>query len=78
MTVKFEHADEDEDARHVSEQAERLLAALPYDPDDALHLMMLVVAGLIADSPREDRIGKIQELRQILKDFLGVEGSALQ
>ena len=29
MTVKFEHADEDEDARHVSEQAERLLAALP-------------------------------------------------
>jgi hypothetical protein len=78
MTVKFEHADEDEDARHVAEQAERLLDALPYDPDDALHLMMLVVAGLIADSPREDRIGKIQELRQILKDFLGVEGSALQ
>ena len=78
MAMKFKHADDDVNARHVAEQAERLLDALPYDKDDALRLMMLVVAGLIADSPREDRIGKIQELRQILKDFLGVEGSALQ
>ena len=28
MTVKFEHADEDEDARHVSEQAEDILRAV--------------------------------------------------
>jgi hypothetical protein len=78
MAVKFKHADDDVNARHIAKQAERLLDALPLDPDDALHLMMLVVAGLIADSPQEDRIGKIQELRQILKDFLDVERSALQ
>ena len=78
MAVKFKHADDDAEARHIAKQAERLLDALPLDPDDALHLMMLVVAGLIADSPQEGRIEKIQELRQILKDFLDVERSALQ